>query len=212
MTTIDECVHCDHLLTTIEAAHERALVALTSADARRFDAVAWLSAHLAAVALVLDPLVDRYVPRSVAERQEEQRVTHELQLLLRTLEQVAAADVHAPRVDIALLRGRLLSLLASHAAAEHLLVDRLARALPPDDAVALAFRYERAVAHGPTRPHPYAWHTGPLGRLVFTLDRARDRVLDVLDSRPVPIPAPRRPPRRPGKWGDYLLGQMHDEG
>ena len=211
MTMIDSCTHCDHLTATIEAAHERALVALTDAHAGRFDAVVWLSAHLAAVEHVIEPLLDRHVPRSSAQRRADRRVDHEMQVLLRSLEQVAAGDTHAPRADAARLRSRLIALLTEHAASEHLLVERLARAIGADEAAAVAVRYERAVTHGPTRPHPYVPRVGAMARMAFTVDRMRDRVLDVLDARHVPIPTPRRAPRARGKWGSYLLGSMHPD-
>src|SRR5881227_732245 len=119
MTTTEQCVHCDHLTATIEAAHERALVALTSPDAGRFDAVVWLSAHLAAVDRVVTPLIDRHVGRDAAARRHDRRVTRELQRLLRTLEQLAAADALAPRNGAAGVRERLVALLSEHAAGEH---------------------------------------------------------------------------------------------
>ena len=209
MTAADQCVHCDHLTATIEAAHERALVALTSPDAGRFDAVVWLSAHLAAVDRVVTPLLDRHVARDLAARRHERRVTRELQRLLRVLEQVAASDALAPRTDAAQLRGQLVGLLAEHAATEHLLVEHLARALGEEKTAQVAARYERAVTHGPTRPHPHQPHIRGLRTWLFGFDRVRDRLLDVFDSRHVPIPAPRRPPTPSGKWGSYLLGGMN---
>lgn len=208
MTTTEQCVHCDHLTATIEAAHERALVALTSPVAGRFDAVVWLSAHLAAVERVIDPLLDRHVPRTTLQRREDRRVTHAMQLLLRRLEQHAAGDVHAPRGGVAVLRRHLVALLTEHAASEHLLLEELARVLGPDETARVAARYERSVASGPTRPHPHVPHGALAARVAFTVDRMRDHVMDVLDARHVPIPAPRRTPRPHGKWGNYLLGSM----
>jgi hypothetical protein len=206
MTTTEQCVHCDHLTATIEAAHERALVALTSPDAGRFDAVVWLSAHLAAVDRVVAPLIDRHIGRDAAARRQDRRVTRELQQLLRTLEQLAAADALAPRNGAAGVRERLVTLLSEHAASEHLLVEHLARVLGETQTAEVAARYEHAVAHGPTRPHPHQPHIRPLGSLMFVVDRLRDHVMDVLDSRHVPIPTPRRAPAPAGKWGHYLLG------
>jgi hypothetical protein len=83
--------------------------------------------------------------------------------------------------------------------------------LGPDKTTAVAARYERSVAAGPTRPHPHTPHGAVAARIAFTVDRLRDRVMDVLDARHVPIPAPRRAPRPSGKWGSYLLGSMHPD-
>lgn len=206
-----QCQHCDHLTATIEAAHERALVALTDPDARPFDGVVWLSAHLAAVEHVVTPLVDRYVDRDAADRRADRQVTRSMQRLLRALEQLAAADANAPRARADDLRVRLLSLLTQHAAGEHLLVEQLARVLGPERTAAVAERYEHAVQHGPTRPHPHQPRLRPLEPVIFAVDRLRDHVLDVLDARHVPIPVPRRQRSRTGKWGHYLLGSMHSD-
>src|SRR5947209_280563 len=201
MTTVDECVHCDQLTLTIEAAHERALVALTSPGAGRFDAVVWLSAHLAAVEHVVTPLLDRHVPRDATTRRDERRMTRALHRSLRALEQVTAADALATHIDVTRLRAHLVTLLTEHAAAEHLLVQQLARSIGPDRTAKVCARYQHALEHGPTRPHPHSPRGRGVDAAVFTFGRARDRLLDVLDSRHVPTqPAPHRP-APPGRWG-----------
>lgn len=209
MTLLDECTHCDHLLAVIESAHERAVSALTGGGEPLFDAVAWLSAHLAAMERVVEPELRRHVTRTGAQRRADRKARNELVRLVRMLEQLAAADALAPYATVAQVRDRVVSLLSEHAEAERHFVDQLARALGAQRAVAVATRYERAVAHGPTRPHPHAPHGRLMARPAFAVNRARDRILNVLDSRHVPIPAPRRAMPPTGKWGDYLLGSMH---
>jgi hypothetical protein len=130
-------------------------------------------------------------------------------VVLRRLEQVAAGDVHAPRGAADLLRSQLLTLLADHASTEYVPVEELARILGPDGTEAVAARYDHAMVHGPTRPHPHAPHgVVVVERIAFAVDRVRDRVLDVLDARHVPIPTPRRAPRPQGRWSSYALGSM----
>lgn len=205
--TTTQCMHCDHLTATIEAAHEKALVALTDATSP-LDAVVWLSAHLAAVDRVVHPAIRRHVAGAEDALREQERAQHALHRALRALEQVAAGDALAARTDVAVVQAEVVSLMAAHAAGEHLLLAALARSLGADGTAVLAERYARAVAHGPTRPHPHTPHRGALGTVMYTIDRLRDHLLDVLDSRHVPIPKPRRARREPGRWGHYALGTM----
>ena len=63
----------------------------------------------------------------------------------------------------------------------------------------------------PTRPHPHLPHRGITGAIAFRVDAVRDRVLDTMDSRHVPLPRAPHESRTPGRWGSYLLGQMQRE-
>jgi hypothetical protein len=62
--------------------------------------------------------------------------------------------------------------------------------------------------HAPTRPHPHTPHRGVLGAAAFRVDAWRDRVLDTMDGRHVPAPRAPRQSVAPGRWGNYLLGEM----
>jgi len=205
MNNTEECGHCDHLAATIEAAHERALRALSDNRAP-LDAVVWLSAHLAAMDRVVYPAVRRHVAGADSAVREQERLSSELQHTLRTLEQVLSGDATARRLGHAALIDHLVTLLSTHAAEEHQLLDALGRAVGADEADRLMARYERAVTVGPTRPHPHTPHEGLAVRTQFILNKWRDHVLDVLDARHVPIPKQRRSVPRPGRWGQYLLG------
>jgi hypothetical protein len=198
-------MHCDHFSATIEAAHQRALRALTE-QAAPLDTVIWLSAHLAAVDRVVLPAVRRHLRDAEAAIEEQERLSTEMHHALRMLEQLLAGDALARRHDRTQLTNALSALLARHASSEHKLLDALARALRPDEAVRLEERYERAISDGPTRPHPHSAHEGIAGRAQFMVNRARDHVMDVLDARHVPIPKRRRPAPSNGKWASYLLG------
>ena len=59
-----------------------------------------------------------------------------------------------------------------------------------------------------------ACSTGPqtiddlLERVAPFATELRDRVMDTMDGRHVPLPRPPVEPRPAGRWGSYLLGQM----
>jgi hypothetical protein len=198
------------LARSVGDAHEHALVALTEPDGNPADAIAWLSAHLAAAEHVLYPEFRRVLPGRLATS-DLQRETHRLLLRLRVLEQVCAGGPIPPRTSLETVREDLVDALVDHLAAEDQLIDDLLMHLSGEDADDLAARYEAAFRRGPTRPHPHGAHHGPLEPVTFAFDTVRDRVLDVLDARAVAAPRePRHPAKRPGRWGLYLLGASVD--
>lgn len=204
MTTTD-CIHCDELSAAIEAAHEHALRALT--DGSDLQAVSWLAAHLAAVEDVVDGLLRAHSIATSSELRERRAVNRRLQRELRVFEQALAGDALAAHVGIASCRERVVAALAEHAVDEHVLLDRLGRAIGAEAAAVAAARYRDALASGPTRPHPHLPSALPvIGAVVRRAARARDHVLDVLDGRHNPLPRQRKPHGEPGRWGHYLLG------
>jgi hypothetical protein len=208
MTAHQVCHHCDELTATIETAHERVLSAFADGDVA--SGIVWLSAHLAAVDRVVHPAIRRHLPRGDNRLADLKRARNTLQRDLRALEQLVAGDVHARGVVANAVVDDVHARLRGHADAEHALIDELARALGPDRSAELSGHYARALADGPTRPHIHKAHDGLAGRLWFSIDRIRDHVLDVLDSRRVPIPRQRSARRSVGRWGHYALGTMAD--
>lgn len=205
--TMTDCTHCAELSAAVEAAHERALNALTDTGTPDLDAVSWLAAHLGAVESVVEGLLRRHGVAVAAELNEQRAVNRRLHHELRTLEQALSGDALAARVDIAKCRDRVIATLAEHAAGEHLLIDRLARSVGAEEAARAADRYHDALAKGPTRPHPHLRLELPVLRdVVRRAARARDHLLDVLDGRHNPLPRQRRSHAEPGRWGHYLLG------
>lgn len=205
--TTTECRHCDELSAAVEAAHEHALRVLTDTGRSDLEAVSWLAAHLAAVEDVIDGLLRRHSVASSVELREQQAANRRLQHELRVFEQALAGDALAARIDLAGCRSRVVDALAAHALGEHLLLDRLGRTIGAEATVVAAGRYRRALAAGPTRPHPHLPSRLPVvGCLARRAARVRDHVLDVLDGRHNPLPRPRRPHGEPGRWGHYLLG------
>jgi hypothetical protein len=205
MTHADD-LHRLPLQETVTAAHDRTRTALASPDDRVMDAVVWLSAHLAAMEHAVYPFMRASLPADRKRIDEQRRLARRIQRLLRLLEQRCAGDGLAPPGSAERIRGALTVLMAEHEEAEGLLLARLSDTMTGEAGLTLAERYDHAIGHGPTRPHPHGPHHGKLGRLTYAFDAARDHLLDVLDSRHVPLPRPDRLQRQIGRWGRYVLG------
>jgi hypothetical protein len=202
----NNALHHAPLSETATAAHDRARTALTGPASRTMDAVVWLSAHLTAMEHVVYPFMRTTLPTSGTEIDEQRRLTRRMQGALRPLEQRSSGDGLAPPGSSDRLRSQLTVMIAEHEQGEEALLTRLLDTLSDEAALTLAERYDHAIGHGPIRPHPHGPHRGKLGRLTYALDAARDHILDVLDSRHVPLPRTARPHRQVGRWGRYLLG------
>jgi hypothetical protein len=196
------------LQCVVEDAHEQAAAALHPGAARPLDAVVWLSAHLAAVTRSLHPAAERVLGPSMASRAERHRRDLELERMLRIAESRYSGDALAAGLDAERIRAGLLDRLHAHAASEHERVAALADALSSAEQRSLAEAYLDALVKAPTRPHPHLPHQGVVGAIAFRVDAIRDRVLDTMDARHVPVPRQVREHRTPGRWSSYLLGQM----
>jgi hypothetical protein len=173
---------------------------------REFDAfVVAMCEHLGAVEQVLHPAVRRHLPDADVEASAS--CHRGLQRRMREVEQIVWGDARVQPSHLAQLRDELCEGVAEHAAYDEPLAQRLDEALDPAARRQLVEAFTQAALRGPTRPHPYAPHTGPLVRPVRWLAARWDEVLDVMDVRTV---AGRRPPRRTrpvGLWGGYVLGR-----
>jgi hypothetical protein len=201
----------DPLVVSSRTAHQRARSALTDADTAAMDAVVWLSAHLMAMDHVVLPVMTAALADQHEALERQRTVARGLHGRLRALEQRLAGDGLAAIASAEDHSDGLLTLLNEHAQLEEDLIVRLVGVLDQGAADDLARRYDRALIHGPTRPHPHAPKRGRLGRLAYSLDALRDHVLDVLDSRHVPLPRSPKPRRELGRWGRYLLGSADVE-
>jgi hypothetical protein len=179
---------------------------LASAGPEQLAVVAWLSAHLAALDHAVEPALRRAVPEGEGLVAAHRAVARRLMRCLRAVERHHSGDVLAAGLSPDKLDETLRRLVGEHREVESQLIDVLSRALSPADQAALVETYEHALSHAPTRPHPHTSH----GALMFRLDGIRDRILDAMDGRTVPVP--RRPRARimPGRWGAYLLGEQHE--
>jgi hypothetical protein len=121
-------------------------------------------------------------------------------------------DVHARRLhghDLWAEVGRLLGELESR---EQDLVDGLGSAMTVEELAALTERLHHAEEHGPTRPHPFTPHTGPLGRLVHRAWSLADSFWDSAESRVIPHRDRPPHPRRNSLITRYVMGSpRYDE-
>jgi hypothetical protein len=186
-------------------AHGRALDALEHPEADGAGAVAWCSAHLAAVDQVLYAAARRRVPDGARLVHVARGVDRRLQAALCRLDRRLTGSVHVSDVPLRALSDEVRHALRRHDAVEQQLLRGLTEALAPAELQELCERTAHAMESAPTRPHPHTRHT-PLAALVARVDAWVDRGRDLMDNREVPTPRVRRAARRPGPWGCYLMG------
>jgi hypothetical protein len=170
------------------------------------DGVIWLSAHLAALDHAIHPAIARALPAAHEALAKQRRSAGRLQTMLRDVERRHACDALASHAPWESSRAELMKQLIAHAKAEREMVQALVLTIGPQAGDDLLDRYTHALAHGPTRPHPYGPHRGLLGRFAYRLDALRDHVLDTMDGRINPMPRILVQHKTPGRWGRYLLG------
>lgn len=192
------------LLAVVSEPHLRAMSALEFPDAHVLPAVAWCSAHLAAVDRVLYGAVRRHVPRSRQRLHAARQVDHHLQQAIFRLDRRLTGDVHLVGISVESLAGEVRQALEAHVEVERRLVAMLQALLSQQEQRELAAVLLAATAEAPTRPHPYTRHT-PLAGVVASVDALVDRVRDVLDNRVAPLGRRRRRVRPAGRWGSYLM-------
>ena len=205
MTAQPVCGADHRFVEDLTEAHRQASDALDSGHA--MDAVVWLSAHLAAGQRTVHRTAAR-TPGTARELNALRAADAELERVLRRVEQRHAGDSLAAQLDERRLGEALRSALARHCSTECDVVSGLVERLDSADVDVLMASYDDALRHAPTRPHPHTPHRGPLGALAFRVDAVRDKVMDTMDGRHVPTPRTSREPRRPGRWGSYVLGEM----
>ena len=196
------------LACVVEDAHTQALATLTTDNSNPLDAVVWLSAHLAASARAVRPVASRRLQESAAALRDITRRDVELERMLRIAERRHSGDALAAGLDSERLRAILLERLEAHAETEHVRLAALSEVLSIEEERSLAEAYLDALAKAPTRPHPHLPHHGVVGAIAFRVEAVRDHLLDTMDGRHVPLPRAAHEPRKPGRWGSYLLGQM----
>ncbi|HEX3705976.1 MAG TPA: hypothetical protein VHV76_05040 [Mycobacteriales bacterium] len=194
----------DDLRAALSKAHEAAQALLEDPDGKRLDAISWLSAHVAAFEHAVYPVAKHRLTDGPALVDEDRKVVGQLTRTLRIAERLHSGDVLASNLSAEGLRDRLSDLVTEHSAVQKRIIDGLEKALDQAEVSYLAKSYADALAHAPTRPHP---HVG--SGMMFRLDSLRDRILDTMDGRHVPIPRIPRSRIIPGRWGSYLLGQPH---
>ena len=166
------------------------------------------SKHLNAVDAALLPAVRRSVPAGGHLVHDYLRAAKGLEIALANLKAREYGSVfeagrpwHEVWSDVA-------AALTLHRRRESELVARLAAQLDPSALDALAERLYRVEARAPSRPHPYAPHTGVSGRVARRVLHTADAFWDAVEGRMVPEPdRPGHP--RPGRLTQYLLADPH---
>jgi hypothetical protein len=140
--------------------------------------IARLSGHLAAMWRTVYPFAagERQLRADCLGR------ARAVEWTLRRLECRLAGDVSAAGVPVAAVSAALARHLDGYWPAERALVARVENRSAVEVMEKLARDYRRALAHGPTRPHPRCPRSGPMGPAAFWLHRHWDRLLDTVDS------------------------------
>jgi hypothetical protein len=193
-------------LLALEDAHARLLALVDHPQVQPLDGIVWFSAHLSAMHHVIHPAARRRLGDREAV-DDLRRGTVRIERCLRRLEQVYCGDALAAGLDGEWASHELLHQLDEQARREHDLLQRLAAVLTAEEQQQLMADYEHALERAPTRPHPHTPHGRRLEALVFFVNARRDRIMDTMDSRPIPTPHPLRKPVKNGRWSDYVIGR-----
>lgn len=195
------------LRAALSQAFDEADKLLGSTKSPPLDAVVWLSAHIAAFEHAVYPAIRKALPDGGELIAEDRGAASRLSKALRILERRHSGDVLASGLSSERLTERIADLVRIQKTEQSLIVSRLEQALDTAAIADLIESYAAALSHAPTRPHPHLSH----GNLMFHLDAMRDKLLDTMDGRHVPIPRISRRRISPGRWGHYFLGSQHDE-
>jgi hypothetical protein len=195
------------LQSVVTHAEAEAQRLLRTAGTAPLDVVAWLSAHVAALDRAVYPVAKKSLPDGGAIVKQHREIIDRLARNLRVIERHQSGDVLASGLNSDRMLAELRALVDEHVIAETQLVERLVGALSDAAQSRLIASYETALSHAPTRPHPHIHR----GIVMFRLDGMRDRILDAMDGRHVPLPKVVKPHVALGRWGAYFLGQPHDQ-
>lgn len=205
------CTEVPDLLAVSGETHTRVLAALDDPERDGLIAVAWCSAHLAAVDQVLYAALQRHVPGGAREELHVMRLLdHLLQQAVCRLDRRLTGDVHLAHLPLQRLADDMREALMAHAAQELRLVRVLQTRLTPEEQWELAEALPAATTEAPTRPHPHTPHT-PLAGLVARVDAGVDRIRDVLDNRVPQLGRGTRPVRPMSRWGAYFTGSPYPQ-
>ncbi|MGZ4447600.1 MAG: hypothetical protein ACXVEC_12805 [Nocardioides sp.] len=162
------------------------------------------SKHLGAVDAVLLAQVRRHVPDGTRLVHGYLRAAKDLELALAHVKAREYGSVFQAGRRWSAVWGDVDQALAEHRHHEFVLVEMLAAHLTREQLDHLAERLHQAERDAPSRPHPYAPHTGLSGRLARRVLHVADSFWDAAEGRMVP--EPERPPHHdPGLFAQYLL-------
>jgi hypothetical protein len=148
-----------------------------------YQVIARLSGHLAAMRLSVYPSAAGQPDRERQLRAECLSRARAVEWTLRLLECRLAGDVSAAKLSVPAVSAVLARHLDGYWPAERALVAAVEDRSAAEGIEKLARHYQRALARGPTRPHPRCPRSGTPGLVALWLHSRWDRVLDTVDSR-----------------------------
>jgi len=148
-----------------------------------YQMIARLSGHLAAMRRSVYPSAAGQPGRERRLRAECLSRARAVEWTLRLLECRLSGDMAAVRVPVPEVSAVLAQHLDGYWPVELALVASVEDRSAVEDSERLARHYQRALTHGPTRPHPRCPRSGTRGVLALWLHSRWDRVLDTMDSR-----------------------------
>ena len=160
--------------------------------------------HLAAVDAVLLPAVRRVHHDGSRVVHDYLHTARELELALAHVKAREYGSVYDVSRSWRAVWADVAAAMRRQQEAERGLADRLAAGLDPMALTALADHLHAAAVSAPSRPHPYAPHTGVSGSVARRVLHLVDSFWDTTEGRMVPDPV--RPPHGPpGRLTQYLL-------
>jgi hypothetical protein len=217
MTTADVLRH------SVEHTHENLVAWLAGARAmadtrdeprKAFEDIdtflAIASRHLGAVDAVLIPAVRHEVPHSHRLVHDYLHAERELEVRLAHVKAHAYGSTYESGFTWLEAWTEVEESLARHRIVETALADVLSEELTPEVLDDLAEALQSAEASAPTRPHPYAPHTGMAGSVSRRVLHAVDAFWDTAEGRMAPEPQPPAKPK-PGLLWQYLLADPRFE-
>ncbi len=163
------------------------------------------SRHLAAVEAVLVGPVRHTVPDGATLAHEYLHAARELEQTLYLIKGRLYGESHAIHLRWSDLWDRANGQLNEHNRIESEMVEKLIRHGDPLEVDGLARRVFDAETHGPTRPHPWLPHTGPLGLVARRVWALADRFWDAAEGRVIPEPVHPAPHRHDSLMAQYLV-------
>ena len=162
------------------------------------------SRHLGAVDAVLIPAVRHEVSHSHQLVHDYVHAERELEVALAHIKAHAYGSTYESGYTWPEAWAEVDESLARHRISESTLADALSEVLTPEVLDDLAEALQSAEAKAPTRPHPWAPHTGVAGSVSRKVLHAVDAFWDTAEGRMAPEPQPPAKPK-PGLLWQYLL-------
>jgi len=162
------------------------------------------SRHLGAVDAVLLPAVHRKVSHSNGLVHDYVHAEREFEVTLSHVKAHAYGSTFESGYTWSEAWTEVEETLARHRISETALAEALSEVLAPEALDDLAEALQAAEATSPTRPHPWAPHTGVAGTVSRRVLHAVDAFWDTAEARMAPEPEPPAKPK-PGLLWQYLL-------